>query len=43
LKKGTFKLKEENQLVLVPKEMFSIRLNEEERQLRQHWLASKQK
>jgi predicted metalloprotease with PDZ domain len=43
LKKGTFKLKEENQLVLVPKEMFSIRLNEEEKQLRQRWLASKQK
>jgi predicted metalloprotease with PDZ domain len=40
-KKGTFKLKEENQLVLVPKEKFSIRLKEEEEILRRNWLSSK--
>jgi hypothetical protein len=41
LKIGTFKLKEENQLVLVPKEKFSIRLKEEEEKLRSSWLSSK--
>lgn len=41
LKIGTFKLKEENQLVLVPKEKFSIRLKEEEESLRSRWLSSK--
>jgi predicted metalloprotease with PDZ domain len=42
-KKGTFKLKEENQLLLVPKEKFSIRLEEKELQMRDNWLSSKVK
>ncbi len=42
-KNGTFKLKEENQLVLVPKERFSIRLKEEEEDLRSKWLSAKTK
>lgn len=41
LNKGTFKLKEENQLILVPKEKFSIRLKEEEEKLRGSWLSTK--
>ena len=41
LKQGTFKLKEDNQLVLIPKEKFSIRIKEDEEKLRADWLNSK--
>jgi predicted metalloprotease with PDZ domain len=41
LKTGTFKVKEENQVVLIPKEKFSIRLKEEEEELRNNWLKSR--
>ena len=41
LKQSSFKLKEDNQLVLIPKEKFSIRINEEEEKLRAGWLNSK--
>lgn len=41
LKKGTFKLKQENQVLLVPKEKFSIRLEEKEQILRDNWLSSR--
>lgn len=39
LKKGIFKLQYENQLVLVPKERFSMRLDEEEENTRNKWLS----
>ncbi len=39
LKKGSFKLKEDNQIVLIPKEKFSIRVTEEEELLRSNWLS----
>lgn len=41
LKNGTFKVAEDNQHVLIPKEKFSIRLTEEEEKLRTDWLSSK--
>ena len=40
---GRFKLKEDNQLVLIPKEFFSIRLSDTELKLRTDWLNSKVK
>ena len=43
LKKGSFKLKEDSQLVLIPKEKFSIRITDEEEKLRQDWLNSRVK
>ena len=41
LLKSSLKLKEDNQLVLIPKEKFSIRVTEEEEKLRAAWLNSK--
>ena len=41
LRKGSFKLKDDNQYVLIPKEKFSIRIKEEEQELRRMWLSSK--
>jgi len=41
LKKGSFKLKEDSQIVLIPKEKFSIKITPEEEQLRAEWLNSK--
>ena len=38
---SSFKLKEDNQLVLIPKERFSIKLKEEELELRKSWLQSR--
>jgi len=43
LKIGIFKLQEENQLLLVPKERFSMRLKEEEESARNNWLSTRQK
>ncbi|MCG8307860.1 MAG: PDZ domain-containing protein [Cytophagales bacterium] len=39
LQTGSFKLKEDNQYVLIPKEKFSIRIKEEEMTLRDAWLS----
>lgn len=41
LRKGKFKVKEDNRIVLVPKERFSIRENEEETKRFQNWLKSR--
>ena len=41
LNSGSFKLKEDNQMVLIPKEQFSIRLKDEELKLRTGWLNSR--
>lgn len=41
MKNSNFKLAEDNQLVLIPKEKFSIRITEEEEKLRADWLNSK--
>lgn len=41
LKQSTFKLKEDNQHVIIPKEKFSIRITEQEEKLRSNWLNSK--
>jgi len=43
LKQSSFKLQEDKQLVLIPKEKFSIKITEEEEKLRQEWLGSKVK
>ena len=37
---SSIKLKEDNQLVLIPKEKFSVRVSEEEEKLRSNWLDS---
>lgn len=41
LKHGSFKLKEDNQHMIIPKEKFSIKIQEEEEALRADWLNSK--
>lgn len=41
LKQGSFKLKEDNQHKIIPKEKFSIKIKEEEEKLREDWLNSK--
>ena len=41
MKNSNFKLAEDNQLVLIPKEKFSIQITEEEEKLRADWLNSK--
>ena len=41
LKKGSFKLKEDSQIVLIPKEKFSMKITPEEEKLRAEWLNSK--
>jgi predicted metalloprotease with PDZ domain len=41
LKSSSFKLKEDNQMVLIPKEQFSIRMKDEELKLRKTWLSSR--
>jgi len=41
LKSGSFKVKEDKQLVLIPKEQFSIKLKDEEIKLREDWLSSR--
>lgn len=41
LKQSSFKIKEDNQLVLIPKEKFSIKIKEEEEKLRADWLNSR--
>lgn len=38
---GTFKVKEDNQLILIPKERFSIKVKEEEEIMRNNWLNTK--
>jgi len=43
LKQSSFKLQEDKQIVLIPKEKFSIKITEEEEKLRQEWLGSKVK
>lgn len=43
LKTGSFKLKEDNQIILIPKEKFSFRVIEEEEALRASWLNSRVK
>lgn len=42
LKTGTFKVKEDAQLILIPKERFSIKVNEEEVARKTSWLQSRQ-
>ena len=41
LKKGTFKVKEDAQLTLIPKERFSIKVNEEEVSRKINWLKTR--
>ncbi len=41
MKQGSFKLKEDNQFVLIPKERFSMRTSEEEEQRKEDWLRSR--
>ena len=41
VKASSFKLKEDKQLVLIPKERFSMRINEEEESTRKNWLKSR--
>lgn len=41
LKQGSLKLKEDNQHKIIPKEKFSIKIKEEEEELRASWLNSK--
>lgn len=41
IRSGTFKIKEDNQLMLVPKERFSIREDDAEKNRLQNWLASR--
>ncbi len=41
LKKSTFKIREDRQVMLVPKEKFSIRVTDEEKAILDDWLGSK--
>jgi predicted metalloprotease with PDZ domain len=42
LKRGAFKVKEDNQLILIPKERFSIKVKDEEVALKTNWLKTRQ-